>query len=67
MHRLGDPALRGIVRLSCPDLVRDVRGRGLLMGVELAEPGLAANLFASLFRRRVLTAFAGCCATSHPP
>jgi putrescine aminotransferase len=35
-------------------LVRDVRGRGLLIGVELASPALAGNFEFELVARRVI-------------
>jgi putrescine aminotransferase len=52
------PELREIVRRRCPDLILEVRGRGLLIGVEPAEPRLAGLLVTSLLRRRVLVALA---------
>src|SRR5262249_20289193 len=38
------PEINRIVRDNCADLVADVRGQGLMIGVELVEAGLAAEL-----------------------
>jgi putrescine aminotransferase len=46
--------LREIVALHCPHLVTDVRGVGLLIGVELAGPGLAGALLAELVERHLI-------------
>jgi putrescine aminotransferase len=42
------------VRPATPDLVREVRGRGLLIGIELAHPHLAGQLLRELLDRRVI-------------
>jgi len=39
------------------DLVKDVRGKGLLIGVELSDADVAALVVAGMFRRRVLVAY----------
>ncbi|MER6408359.1 aminotransferase class III-fold pyridoxal phosphate-dependent enzyme [Streptomyces viridosporus] len=48
------PRIAEIARRNIPDLVVDVRGRGLLIGVELAEPGLAGELLIELFNHGVV-------------
>ncbi|WNV87149.1 aminotransferase class III-fold pyridoxal phosphate-dependent enzyme [Umezawaea sp. Da 62-37] len=40
--------------LRCPHLVTEVRGEGLLIGVEMADPGLAGELVLELIDGRVL-------------
>jgi putrescine aminotransferase len=54
---LGDallPALRTILAELCPDLVTDVRGVGLLIGIELRDEGIAGELTLELLERHVL-------------
>lgn len=46
--------MRDIVRRRCPDLVKEVRGIGLLIGVELETPGLAGALLAELVSRYLI-------------
>jgi putrescine aminotransferase len=46
--------LRRIVAETCPHLVREVRGAGLLIGVEFADQPLAAEFTLELLDRRVL-------------
>jgi putrescine aminotransferase len=46
--------LREIVERRCPALVKEVRGRGLLIGVELHSDGLAGALLAELVERHLL-------------
>jgi putrescine aminotransferase len=56
--RLGDEllaALTDAVTLRRPWFVTEIRGRGLLLGVECAEEHLAAELMLELLHRRVLT------------
>ncbi|HEX8067909.1 MAG TPA: aminotransferase class III-fold pyridoxal phosphate-dependent enzyme [Thermoleophilaceae bacterium] len=56
-RRLGARLLAGVeeaVRSGCPELVVDVRGEGLLIGVELAEPGLVGELTLELLARGVI-------------
>ncbi|MER5600697.1 aspartate aminotransferase family protein [Streptomyces sp. NPDC002265] len=48
------PEITAIARRNLPGLVTDVRGRGLLIGVELAEPGLAGELLIELFNHGVV-------------
>ena len=43
------PEITDIARRNCGGLVAEVRGQGLLIGVELAEPGLAGELLIELF------------------
>ena len=46
--------MREIVALHCPHLVTDVRGVGLLIGVEMAGPGLAGALLAEMVDRHLI-------------
>jgi putrescine aminotransferase len=46
--------MRGVVELRCPNLVREVRGLGLLIGVELETPGLAGALLVELVERHLI-------------
>jgi putrescine aminotransferase len=48
------PAIRNILRELCPHLVTDVRGVGLLMGIELRDEEIAAELTLELLERHVL-------------
>jgi len=47
-------ALRQIVERRCNHLVNDVRGLGLLIGVEMKAPGLAGALMAELLSCRLI-------------
>ncbi len=47
-------ALRGILLAECPHLVADVRGVGLLIGIELVAEHLAAELVLELLEQHVL-------------
>ncbi|CAB1128729.1 Putrescine aminotransferase [Candidatus Hydrogenisulfobacillus filiaventi] len=40
-----------------PAVIRQVRGRGLMLGLELTDAGLAAALMGALFRRQVLAVY----------
>ncbi len=53
---LGERLLRDLTAAlaPCAGLVREVRGAGLLIGVELAEPGTALDLVLDLLERGVL-------------
>lgn len=46
--------MREITQERCPQLVTEVRGAGLLIGVELAGPGLAGALIAELVDRHLI-------------
>ncbi|MER5548930.1 aspartate aminotransferase family protein [Streptomyces sp. NPDC002589] len=48
------PRIAEIARTNIPDLLVDVRGRGLLIGVELTEAGLAGELLIELFNHGVV-------------
>jgi putrescine aminotransferase len=48
------PRLTEIARRNIPDLLVEVRGRGLLIGVELVEAGLAGELLIELFNHGVV-------------
>ncbi|MFE4538983.1 aspartate aminotransferase family protein [Streptomyces scopuliridis] len=48
------PKLTEIARRNIPDLLVEVRGRGLLIGVELVEAGLAGELLIELFNNGVV-------------
>jgi putrescine aminotransferase len=49
LHEIGR-----IARENCQELVTDVRGQGLLIGVELADAGLAGELLIELFNNGVV-------------
>lgn len=56
-QRLGEqllPEIEAIVRDNCPELVVDVRGKGLLIGVEFREAGLAGEMLIELFNNGVV-------------
>jgi putrescine aminotransferase len=46
--------LRQAVQRHCPHLVGDVRGLGLLIGVEAQDPGIAGELLAELMNQHVI-------------
>ncbi|MFJ4920602.1 aspartate aminotransferase family protein [Streptomyces sp. NPDC088725] len=48
------PRIAEIAHRNIPELVVDVRGRGLLIGVELVEAGLAGELLIELFNHGVV-------------
>jgi putrescine aminotransferase len=48
------PGLHAAVERHCPHLVSDVRGAGLLIGVEMANPGLAGELLSEIVDRHLL-------------
>jgi putrescine aminotransferase len=59
-HGLGRVVLdmaRDVVELHCPDVVREVRGRGLLVGIEFLSSDLATELMMGLVERRVIPSY----------
>ncbi|HEY3608756.1 MAG TPA: aspartate aminotransferase family protein [Pseudonocardiaceae bacterium] len=48
------PEIERIARQNCGDLIADVRGRGLLIGVEFVEAGLAGEMLIELFNHGVV-------------
>ncbi|MDH6110606.1 putrescine aminotransferase [Kitasatospora sp. MAP12-15] len=48
------PRIKEIAYRNIPDLVVDVRGQGLLIGIELVEAGLAGELLIELFNHGVV-------------
>jgi len=56
---MGNLLLAGLTELKSrfPDMVTDVRGKGLLVGVEFANEDFAALTAAALLQRRILTAY----------
>ena len=58
VESLGERALARLRALKArhPDLVAEVRGRGLMMALEVAAPGVAGMVMAGLFQRHVLVA-----------
>nr|WP_241265445.1 aspartate aminotransferase family protein [Streptomyces boncukensis] len=48
------PRIAEIARRNIPELLTEVRGRGLFIGVELTEAGLAGELLLELFNHRVV-------------
>jgi putrescine aminotransferase len=57
--RMGDHFIAGLKRLQAgfPELIRDVRGRGLLIGVEIVNEERGHSLAQRLFDRNVLVAY----------
>ena len=47
-------AVRGVMDAECPELVSEVRGRGLLIGVEFARPDLVGEFTLELLARDVI-------------
>jgi len=58
-ERLGEEALARLrqIRKSHSDMISDVRGRGLLIGVEFTDPDIAGLVIAGLAQRRVIAAY----------
>jgi putrescine aminotransferase len=56
---LGDKALSTLRELqhSHPDIISDVRGRGLFMGVQFTDSDIAGLVIAGLAQRRVIAAY----------
>jgi len=56
---LGEKLLVGLrdVQRRCPSIIRDVRGKGLLAGVEFAEDDIAALVITGCGRRDLLVAY----------
>ncbi len=46
--------ISAVVEESCPDLVKEVRGRGLLIGIEFVSPALVAEIGFELLERGVI-------------
>ncbi|WP_378730154.1 aspartate aminotransferase family protein [Nocardia brasiliensis] len=51
------PQVRELVFAGCPQVVREVRGRGLLIGIEFVGAGAALNMMREMLRRRVITSY----------
>ncbi|MGY1638696.1 aspartate aminotransferase family protein [Geodermatophilus sp. SYSU D00742] len=50
-------ATHEILAAGCPGLVREVRGEGLLIGIDCVTPDLAAELMMALLQHRVITSY----------
>jgi putrescine aminotransferase len=50
-------ATREELAATCPDLVREVRGEGLLIGIDCVTPDVAAELMMALLEHRVITSY----------
>jgi len=57
--RLGDHVLGRLreLRTAHPDIISDVRGRGLLIGIQFTDPDIAGLVIAGLAQRRVIAAY----------
>ncbi len=49
--------MTGALAAAGPDIIREVRGRGLLLGIEFASEALAGLFLTHMFRERVLTSY----------
>jgi len=58
-RKLGEQALQQLRELQAayPDLIAEVRGRGLLIGAEFTDADIAGLVIAGLAQRRVITAY----------
>jgi putrescine aminotransferase len=54
LGRLLLPALRGVLDGLCPELIVDVRGAGLLIGIEMINEQVAGDFVLELINQRVL-------------
>jgi putrescine aminotransferase len=45
------------LRVMHPELIREVRGKGLMIGLEFAAPGIGGMLMSELFQRRMLAVY----------
>jgi putrescine aminotransferase len=48
------PRINDVIQAICPDLVVEVRGQGLLIGIEFVEAGLAGEMLMELFNHGVV-------------
>lgn len=48
------PSVAEICAQECPELVTEVRGRGLLIGIELARPEVAAEMLGALIDEQII-------------
>ncbi|HEX4721325.1 MAG TPA: aspartate aminotransferase family protein [Pseudonocardiaceae bacterium] len=48
------PRITEVIQRNCPDLVVEVRGQGLLIGIEFVEAGLAGEMLMELFNHGVV-------------
>lgn len=57
---LGAHALTRLQQLQTahPDIIADVRGRGLILGVEFTDPDIAGLVIAGMIQRRIIAAYA---------
>jgi putrescine aminotransferase len=57
--RLGEHALARLreLQLKHPDIISDVRGRGLLIGVQFNDSDIAGLVIAGLAQRRIIAAY----------
>lgn len=55
-RRLGEPALERLKALGqrYPEVIADVRGRGLMIGLEMRRPGMAGMVLKQLFDEHIL-------------
>ncbi|ARF53717.1 aspartate aminotransferase family protein [Streptomyces gilvosporeus] len=51
------PQVTDALAAAGPDVIREVRGRGLLLGIEFASEALAGLFLTHMFRERVLTSY----------
>lgn len=58
-HEVGQWFLGELKKLAetYPTVIHEVRGRGLMIGMELTGPGAAGALMSELFQRRILAVY----------
>ncbi|MEN3047140.1 MAG: aminotransferase class III-fold pyridoxal phosphate-dependent enzyme, partial [Candidatus Hydrothermales bacterium] len=53
----GEYFLSKLLSVSKPEVIKDIRGRGLMIGIELKEEYYAASIFSSLINNNIITAY----------
>ncbi|MCS7165108.1 MAG: aminotransferase class III-fold pyridoxal phosphate-dependent enzyme [Candidatus Calescibacterium sp.] len=53
----GQYFLNKLLSINKPEVVKEIRGRGLMIGIELQEDHYAASIFSSLIKNNIITAY----------
>ncbi|MFN3995258.1 MAG: aspartate aminotransferase family protein [bacterium] len=53
----GNYFLKKLLSLNEPRIIKEVRGRGLMIGIELQEEQFAASIFSYLIQNKIITAY----------